>query len=390
MASIPDDARPIVAIVAGEPSSDRLAAGLICELLRRWPDAEFIGVTGPAMREAGCTTLADIGELSLFGISEVLLRLPRIIRLRTRLRHRIEAANPTIFIGVDAPAFNLGLAASLKRRGIATAQYVAPTAWAWRQGRTRRIRRSIDLLLAIFPFEPDFFARFGITARFVGHPLADQIEHTDGRADARTRHKFNNDTRVLAVLPGSRTGEVRRLGPVFVDAATRVARDVGHLTVIVPAANAELKTLLEWLFGGAEPTLDVRVTDGGAYEALIAADVALVASGTATLEAVIADTPMVIAYRVSAFNAALARCFRLIRTRHVSMPNLLAGEAVVPEYLQSRANGVTLGRALDAVLSDEGCRDAQRQAFARIRHSLTGDTDRRAADAVAELIEPRA
>lgn len=381
---------PVFAIVAGEPSSDHLAAGLIRELGAHWPQARFIGVTGPAMRAAGCKSLADINELSLFGIGEVVVELPRLLRLRRRLSRDIVEAQPCCFVGVDAPAFNLGLAERLKKRGIKTAQYVCPTAWAWRQGRTRQIRRSIDLLLAIFPFEPAFFARFGIQARFIGHPLVDRRQG-DGHdlASARAELGLQQDATVLALLPGSRSGEVARLGPNFL-AATEQLVAAGKVTeVVVPVAHADLTDQLTRLIAQVAPSLQVRLTHAGAYQTLQAADVALVASGTVTLEALIADTPMVVAYRLSAFNALIARLFRLIRTPVVSMPNLLANETVVPEYIQAQAGPQNLSGALARLLDDEAERTAQRDAFAAIRSQLTGDTDRRAATAVADLVEGR-
>lgn len=384
-------AAPTFAIVAGESSSDTLAAGLILQLRHHWPDARFIGVTGPAMRAAGCDSLADINDLSLFGIGEVVAQLPRLLRFRARLEHDINAAYPSVFIGVDAPALNLGLAGRFKLRGVDTVQYVAPTAWAWHQGRTRKIRRAVDLLLVIFPFEPAFFAHFGINARFVGHPLKDRYDGYDNKHTARAALDLTAEAKVVAVLPGSRRGEVERLAPRFIAAVRRVMEAHGALTLVIPVAHSGLWQLLQQVVSNAQrpeqERLDVRLIAGDASTVLRAADVALVASGTATLEAVMADTPQVVAYRVSFINGLIVRLFRLIHTPFVSMPNLLAGFAVVPEYLQGAASVAALAKALGDLLDDPSRADEQRRMFAAIRDKLGGETDQRAAEAVVELVE---
>src|SRR5690606_26495334 len=280
---------PRFALVAGEASGDLLGAGLVERLRDRFPDAEFAGVGGDAMRAAGMETWHDAGELAVMGLSEVLAHLPRLLRLRRGLRRRILDWKPDAFIGIDAPDFNLGLERQLKARGICTVHYVSPSVWAWRQGRAARIGRSADRVLCLFPMEPPIYARHGVDARFVGHPMADAMPLNPDRRAARAALGVPQDAPVLAVLPGSRLGEIARLGPDFLDAATRVAARVPGLEVLVPAANAACREALAALLpptGPAAPA--IRLLDGSARAAMVAADVVLLASGTATLEAMLA------------------------------------------------------------------------------------------------------
>ncbi|MDA3921457.1 MAG: lipid-A-disaccharide synthase [Salinisphaera sp.] len=382
-------AAPRFFVVAGEVSGDALAAGLIRELRRHWPDACFEGVTGPLMRAEGCGSHADIEALSLFGVSEVIGQIPRLLRLRKQLFESVAQQRPTAFIGVDAPAFNTRLEERVRALGVPTVHYVCPTAWAWRSGRTRRIRKAVDLMLAIFPFEPDFFAAHHVPVTFVGHPLADRLPLHPDSAAAREALGLATDGKLIGLLPGSRGSEVGRLGPRFLSAAQWLAARQPNLRFVVPAANVKVRRLFEAALAEFGHGLDVTVIDGRSREVMRAADVLLVASGTATLEALLAKTPMVVAYELSAFNYWLARGLDLIKTEFVSMPNLLAGHALVPELLQEDADPAMLGAWIYRLLHSPAARARQTDVFDQIHQGLARDADASAARAVIELLEAR-
>jgi lipid-A-disaccharide synthase len=333
-----------IALVAGEASGDQLAAGLIRALRAQLPEARFSGLAGPAMRAAGCEAIEDIAALSVMGLAEVLVHLPRLLRLRARLARHYLNDTPDLFVGVDAPDFNLGLERRLKQAGIRTAHYVSPSVWAWRQGRVRTVHASCDLVLCLFPFEQDFYRAHGVAAEFVGHPFADEIAPDADHAAARQALGLPGDVPLLALLPGSRSAELKRHAPLFLTAARALAAQVPGLGVAVPCANPGTRAQFEAAHAAHAPALDVRVLDGGARAVLTAADAALVASGTATLEALLCGCPQVVAYRLSAFSHAILG--RLVRTPYVALPNLLAGRALVPEFIQSRATPESLSTAL--------------------------------------------
>lgn len=380
---------PLFFIVAGEVSGDALAAGLIRQLSARFPGARFVGVTGPRMVAAGCESLSSIDALSLFGVGEVLSQIPRLLRLRRQLYQEAQRLRPDAFIGVDAPEFNTGLEERLRRAGITTVHYVCPTVWAWRPGRTRAIRRAVDLMLSIFPFETDFLAAHDIPAAFVGHPLADERVEYSGAATARDALGLEQNARWVGLLPGSRNSEVSRLGPRFLEAARWLARRDPSVRFVAPMASAGVRACFESdLKAFAE--LDVVLVDGRSREVMCAVDVLLLASGTATLEALLSKTPMVVAYELSAANYWLARCLKLIRTEFVSMPNLLASRRLVPELLQQDAQASMLGAWLYRLLHSKVARAEQVSAFDAIQNDLARDADARAAEAVAKLVEARA
>lgn len=382
-------AAPLFTLVAGETSGDGLGAGLIRALRGHYPEARFEGVTGPLMRAQGCESLADVEELSLFGVSEVVGEIPRLLKLRRRLFEHIQQRRPAAFIGIDAPAFNTGLEQRLKARGIPTVHYVCPTAWAWREGRTRSIRRAVDLLLAIFPFEEAFFARHGIPVTFVGHPLASELPlHPDPGA-ARRALGLDEQAPWVGLLPGSRRSEVSRLGPRFLETARWLARRRPGLRFVAPMANARVKALFEAQLADYDE-VDVTCVDGRSREVMRAADVLLLASGTASLEALLAKTPMVVSYALSGSNYWIARGLNLIKVEHVSMPNLLAGKALVPEFLQQEATAEFMGPWLYRLLASADARARQIEAFETIHRQLALDADARAAQAVVDLIAQRA
>ena len=375
-----------IAVVAGETSGDQLGAALIGALRARAPGVQVRGVCGPLMRAAGCEPLADAHELALMGLVEVLAHLPRLLRLRRRLRREILAWQPDVFVGIDAPEFNLGLAAQLHAAGLRTVQYVSPQVWAWRERRVRAIARACDRVLCLLPFEPAFYARHAVQARFVGHPLADQIAMDFDRGAVRRELALGERDTVVALLPGSRRGEVARLGPDFIRAAAALAADLPRVEFIAPMASTEVRALFERECAAAG--VRIRVLDGQARLALQAADAALVASGTASLEALLCRCPMVVAYRLSPLTAFLLRALRIVRLRHFSLPNLLAGEALVPEFFQQAVNGAALAAALRTQLADGAPRAALLRRFRAIHESLRLDGAARAADAVLELAAP--
>lgn len=380
-------ARKRIALVAGEASGDLLGAGLIDQLRGLFPEACFAGIGGDAMRAAGLEAWHDASELAVMGLSEVLAHLPRLLRLRRRLRDRLLAWQPDVFIGIDAPDFNLGLERQLKQRGLRTVHYVSPSIWAWRRGRAASIGRSADRVLCLFPMEPEIYAQHGVEARFVGHPLADAMPMAPDRAAARQQLRLDQAMPVLAVLPGSRLGEIRRLGPTFLAAADRVARQVPGLQIVIPAANAACRDALSILIDGSTlPEGSVRLLDGEARTAMVAADVILLASGTATLEAMLAKRPMVVGYRIAASTHAIVKGLGMLKVRHYALPNVLAGELLVPELMQGACTPANLARAILDWLQHPAAVAGVLPRFRDIHLALRRDASKSAAGAVAELI----
>jgi len=378
-----------IALVAGEASGDLLGAGLIEQLRARHPHAVFAGVGGDAMRSAGMETWHDASELAVMGLSEVLRHLPRLLTLRRSVRTRLLDWRPDVFIGIDAPDFNLGLERSLKDHGIRTVHYVSPSIWAWRQGRAAKIGRSADLVLCLFPMEPPIYAQHGVDARFVGHPLAEMLALEPDRAAARATLGLDAGAPVLAVLPGSRLGEISRLGDVFLDAAARVAAALPGLRIVVPAANAGCRVAIDALL--AQPkfaALDVRVLDGQARTAMVASDVVLLASGTATLEALLAKRPMVVGYRIAPSTAFIVRLFKLMRVDRFSLPNVLAGETIAPEFMQEDCTPEHLSAAVLHWFRDPQAADALQPVYRDLHLQLRRGASATAADAVARLASP--
>ncbi|MGY0611651.1 lipid-A-disaccharide synthase [Luteimonas sp. A501] len=379
---------PRFALVAGEASGDLLGAGLVERLRERFPDAEFAGIGGDAMRAAGMDTWHDAGELAVMGLAEVLSHLPRLLRLRRGLRRRILDWKPDAFIGIDAPDFNLGLERQLKARGVCTVHYVSPSVWAWRQGRAAKIGRSADRVLCLFPMEPPIYARHGVDARFVGHPMADAMPLNPDRRAARAALDVDQDAPVLAVLPGSRLGEIERLGPAFLQAAALVAERIPGLQVLVPAANAACREALAAMLPAADATA-VRLLDGSARAAMVAADVVLLASGTATLEAMLAKRPMVVGYRISPTTHAIVKGLGMLKVDRYALPNVLAGETIAPELMQDDCTPLQLSEAVLAWFSDPAAIEALEPRYRELHILLRRDASREAAAAVVELLDPR-
>jgi len=376
-------ARPLrVGIVAGEHSGDQLGAALIAALRERVPALSCFGVAGPRMRAAGCEAWAASEELAVMGLAEVLAHAPRLLRLRAALTRRLRAARPDVFIGIDAPEFNLPLARRLKESGIRTVQYVSPQVWAWRPGRVRTIGAACDLVLCLLPFETEFYARHGVPAVFVGHPLADQIPLDPDRAGARRALGIGAAAPLIALLPGSRIAEVARLASPFAAAAAHILARQPSSEFVSPMASSAVREVFVREVAQVPGAPAIRLLDGEAQRALAACDAAIVASGTATLETMLSGRPMVVAYRVSPLTAFLLRSLGLVKVRYFSQPNLLAGRRLVPEFVQEQVSGATLG---DALLEELADRDHVRELldeFARQHRALRCGAAARAAEAV--------
>jgi lipid-A-disaccharide synthase len=374
-----------VGIVAGEHSGDQLGAALIRALRERVPQLECFGVAGPQMRAAGVEAWAGSEEISVMGLAEVLQHLPRLLSLRRALTRRFAAARPDVFVGIDAPEFNLTLERHLKAGGVRTVQYVSPQVWAWRQGRVRTIGEACDLVLCLLPFETDFFTRHGVRAQFVGHPLADEIPLPVDRAGARAALGIPNATQLVAILPGSRMAEVTRLAAPFISAAQYIAAARPACTFIAPMASAAVRKVFERELAEAGGVPAIRIIDAQAQRALAACDAALVASGTATLETLLSGRPMVAAYRFNPVTAFLLRALGLVKVRYFSQPNLLAGRQLVPEFLQEQVDGPAIGAALLHEMEDGDHVRELEQEFARLHGALRCGGAGRAADAVIAL-----
>lgn len=377
-----------IGIVANEPSGDLLGAGVIREIQKRYPDACFEGVGGPLMIEQGCRSLFSMERLSVMGLVEVLKHLPELLSIRKQLVNHFRQSPPDLFIGIDAPDFNLGLERALKESGIPTVHYVSPTVWAWRPGRVKKIRAAVDLMLSIFPFEAEFLQQHQVPVRYVGHPLADEIPLENDRPAAREALGVADRPHVVAMLPGSRLGEIESLAATFLRAGMRLAQRYPDVHFLVPLINQRTRTAFEAILRREAPDLPVTLVDGQARTAMIAADVVLTASGTATLEALLLGRPMVVAYRLNALTYWIVNRFNLVRIPHVAMANLLAGEALAPEFIQHAATPEALAGALSELIdSPERVRHIQRR-YRQLHKRLQQDSSRKAAEAVLSLVNP--
>jgi lipid-A-disaccharide synthase len=378
-----------VGLVAGEASGDTLGAGFIEALRALAPDAEFFGVAGPKMRAAGCEVWEPSESLAVMGLFEILRDLPRLVRLLRRLRRSFVAARPDVFVGIDAPDTNLRLARHLHAAGIPTVQYVSPQVWAWRQNRVHAIRATVDLVLCLLPFERRFYDDHGVPAEFVGHPLADAIPLEVDRHAARAKLHVAQDARVVALLPGSRRGEVTRLAHDFAATVRFLAAQRNELIFIAPMATAAVREIFASALDRHAPGVEVTLLDGGAQTALIAADVVLVASGTASLEAALCKRPMVVVYRLGAMTVWLLRRLMLVKTKFFAQPNLLADRRVVGEYFQDEIVPESIGAELLMWLDDRPRLDALEREFLAIHQDLKRDASARAARAVFDLVKLR-
>jgi lipid-A-disaccharide synthase len=374
-----------VALVAGEASGDILGAGLIEALRVQVPDATFFGMAGPRMIAAGCEPWHRAEEISVMGFFEVLPHLRRILRLRRRLIERIASSDADVFIGIDAPDFNLPLAAALKRASIPAVQYVSPQVWASRQYRVRMIRDAVDLVLCILPFETEFFAAHGVNAKFIGHPLADVIPLVVDKLEARAKLGLPADRRLLAVLPGSRRSEVSRLSAPFMGTAAWVQRQRPEIDVAVALASDSIGEVFHAATTGIDLTRANLIVHR-AREVMAAADAVLTASGTASLEALLIKRPMVVAYRMVPLTYWLVRRLGVAKLPYFSLPNLLAGRAIVPEFVQQQVRPEVLGPAVLAALDGTGLVPGWYDICTDIHRQLRCDASKTAAREVLELV----
>lgn len=373
-----------VGLVAGEASGDLLGAGLIAAIREAIPDATFEGVAGPAMVAAGCEQWEAADVLAVMGLVEPLAHIPRLLRLRRTLARRWTESPPDVFVGIDAPDFNLGLEIKLRRAGIRTAHYVSPSIWAWRAGRIKKIRKAADRVLCILPFEKAIYDREGMDAVFVGHPKADQLPAAMDRRTAQRSSGIEAD-QVVAVLPGSRRGEVMRLGATLAAAAGRLAAERPALRFVTPVATPALRPLIEGQLAAAGVLDRFTLLDGQSESAMLSADVVLLASGTAALECALLARPMVAVYRVASLTYAIARGLRLVKLTHYTLPNLLTETPLVPEFIQGAAEPGAIAAAVRAMLDDPARCALISERFAKLRSELALNADQRAAESVIDL-----
>ncbi len=384
-------ARPLrVALVAGEHSGDNLGAAFIEALRKLEPEARFVGVAGPRMIEAGCERWEDSDSLAVMGLFEVLGHLPRLLGLKRRLVRRLLADPPDVFVGIDAPEFNLSVAPILHAAGVPTVQYVSPQVWAWREGRVRRMARMLDLVLCLLPFEAEFYRNHRLRAEFVGHPLADRLPLQPDRSAARRELGLAEHATVIALLPGSRRGEYERLSGDLAGAAAWLAGQRPGLEFVAPMASEGAREWFSAAFQREAPGVECRLVDGQAARVMTAANVVVTASGTATLETLLCKRPMVVVYRLGAATAWALRRLRLVKSAFFSQPNLLAGSAVVPELFQDAVSAESVGRKVLRWLDSPEEVARLEQTFLGIHEVLRRGASERAAEAVLALLRERA
>lgn len=376
-----------IGIVAGESSGDILAAGLIKQIKSVCPDAHFVGIGGPKMLALGCESLFDMEELSVMGLVEVLSRIRRLLFVRKSLLSYFLANPVDIFIGVDAPDFNLGLALKLKQKGIFTVQYVSPTVWAWREKRIFKIAKATNLVLSIFPFEKAVYDKHLIPCTFVGHTLADDVPLEPDKIAARNALNLKTQDCVLAVLPGSRKSEVEALLDVFMQSAEILTKAKPGLKVLIPVVNRQRKEQVEHYFASQTLYVDYRIVIGHSRQVMIASDAVLLASGTATLEAMLCKRPMVAAYRLNKLTHLMMKW--LYKAKYFALPNVLANEKIVPELLQEEVNAEKISELLLPMLTDVSVQQQLNARFTELHLALRKNADVQAADAVLQLIESK-
>lgn len=374
-----------VFIVAGEASGDFLAAGLIRQLKTKYSDITFSGIAGPKMQAEGCVSVYPIERLSVMGIVAVLKRYRELSRVRKQLIAQLIADPPDVFIGIDAPEFNLDFELSLKQAGIKTVHYVSPSVWAWRPNRIFKIKKAVDLMLCLFTFEEPFYQQHNIKVACVGHPMADEIPLEQNTQAIRKELSLAETEPVLAVLPGSRSSEIKYIAKPFLEAARICQQKMPSLKILIPAINETRKAQLLAAIGPLADEVNLTITVGNAREIMAAADAVLIASGTATLEATLLKKPMVVGYKMSSFSYAIFS--RMLKIKNVSLPNLLAGQTLVSELIQSDCQPDKLAKELLPLLEGNEKSQQMKLAFEDIHRALKKDADIIAADAVFQLLE---
>ncbi len=379
-----------IGVVAGELSGDILGGGLLQELNKNIETSKklrFSGITGPNLRKAGCESICDIEQLSVMGISEVLRALPRIyFRVYRRIFKYFLVDRPQLFIGIDSPDFNLRLAGKLKKKGIKTVQYVSPTLWAWRESRVKTVKKNVDHVLVILPFEKEFYDRHGVASTYVGHPLADQIPLvSENHEDFQYKLALPQEYSYIALLPGSRMSEVKTLLPIFLDTAKLCYEKNVRLRFLIPAANPRLAAFIRERVATQTPDLPVFILNGKAHDVIRASRVVLTASGTATLETMLLKRPMVVAYKLTGLTYWVAK--KLVTTRYFSLPNLLANEAIVPEYIQDQVEPKIMAQSVLMLLNDLQHTSLLLEKFQKIHALLRCNAHATAAAKVRSLLE---
>jgi len=379
------DRPPVIAVVAGEVSGDLLGAGMIREIRKSLPNAKFVGIAGPNMASQGCDSLFSMDDLTVLGIFEAIGKVLKILQIRRRLRKYLLKNPPDVFVGIDAPDFNLALEEKLKKSGIPCVHYVSPTVWAWRQYRLKKIKRAVSHMLTLLPFEERFYRERDIPVTFVGHPMAEEIElHPDMDA-ARKILGLPNDKVIIALLPGSRRSELERHAALFIETAKWIHRRNGKLHFVAAPVNAATRDQLEAAITEVSgESLPLTIITGRAREIMTAADVVVLASGTAALEAALLKKPMVITYKVSFATYWMVRM--LSHVKYYSMPNNLAGRQLVPELMQYDATPEKIGRAVEKYIAHPELREQLLQELEKMHIELRQDGDRKAADAVIGVL----
>ncbi|WP_038183483.1 lipid-A-disaccharide synthase [Vibrio rhizosphaerae] len=372
-----------IGIVAGELSGDTLGEGLIKAIREQYPDAHFVGIGGPKMKALGCESLFDMEELAVMGLAEVLGRLPRLFKIKAQLVDYFKAAELDVFIGIDAPDFNLRLERNLKDAGITTVHYVSPSVWAWRQKRIYKIAQATNLVLAFLPFEKAFYDRFNVPCEFIGHTLADAIPLVSDKHEARKTLGLETDRQWLAVLPGSRGSELKMLCRPFIETCQKLHQRYPDLGFVIALVNDKRRAQFEAAWQEFAPELDFKLIDGTARTVITAADAVLLASGTVALECMLVNRPMVVGYRFNAVTNFLAK--RLVKTKYVSLPNILADEEIVKELLLDQCTVENLYREVCALF--DGDNHLMQSKFTEIHQLIRKNADKQAANAVLNLIE---
>nr|WP_086939066.1 lipid-A-disaccharide synthase [Thaumasiovibrio occultus] len=376
--------RPLrIGIVAGEISGDILGAGLIRAIREQHPDAEFVGIAGPQMQAQGCESLFEMEELAVMGLVEVLGRLPRLLKVKAELVKYFTQNPPDVFVGIDAPDFNLRLERNLKDAGIRTVHYVSPSVWAWRQNRIHGIAKATHRVLAFLPFEKAFYDKFNVPCTFVGHTMADAIPLQCNRDEACDTLNLDSNKRWLAVLPGSRGGEVGLLAEPFLQTCMQLKAQHPDLGFVIPLVNEKRRAQFDEIKQRIAPELEVTIVGAQAREAMIASDAVLLASGTAALECMLVKRPMVVGYRVKPLTAWLMR--RLLKTPYVALPNILADRMLVPELLQEDCVPEQLAAQLNTYLNSDN--QALLATFTELHQQIRCNADEKAAKAVLEEIK---
>lgn len=373
-----------IGLVAGEASGDVLGAGLIRAIRARYPDATFEGVAGPKMVAAGCEQWEPADSLAVFGLIEPLVHIPRLLRLRRNLARRWRESPPDVFVGIDAPDFNLGLEIKLRKAGVRTAHYVSPSIWAWRPGRVKKVKKAADTVLCILPFEKALYEGHDVNAVFVGHPSASAAPDVVDMQKARAELQLDAP-RVVAVLPGSRGAEIERIGGIVAEAARLVYDACPDVRFVTPVSAPRLRPAIEQHLEAAGVAEHFTLLDGKAQAAMSAADVILLASGTAVLEAAMLRKPAVATYRVNSLTWWIGMALRLVRVAHFTLPNLLTEEPLVPEFIQDDAEPGAIAAAVVELLENPERRQFISERFDRLRAELALDADQHAADAVLDL-----